>query len=106
MQSSLCVIHISHCPGTPIPENIILLREGLSRFSLQPSSPASIESKCAILIYISRELYLLIFLIVLNTSLDEFYEKHAEIKTAEQWLEDNDFNSAVGDDAVADWMAR
>ena len=29
-----------------------------------------------------------------------------EIKTAEQWLEDNDINSAVGDDAVADWMAR
>ena len=31
---------------------------------------------------------------------------YAEKKTAEQWLEDNDFKSAVGDDAEAVWMAR
>ena len=42
----------------------------------------------------------------LNRSLDKFFDKHAEKKTAEQWLDDNDFNSAVGDDAVAFWLAR
>jgi len=38
--------------------------------------------------------------------LDEYFEKYAEKKTPEQWLDDYDFNSAVRDDAVALWMAR
>jgi len=33
--------------------------------------------------------------------LDEFFAKHAEKKTAAQWLDENDFSSAV-----EVWMAR
>ncbi|XMA19098.1 hypothetical protein WAI453_011889 [Rhynchosporium graminicola] len=42
----------------------------------------------------------------LNTLLDECFEKYAEKFTAQQWLDENDFNSAVGDDAVTVWMAK
>lgn len=31
--------------GTPIPSALVLWREGMSRFSLQPSSPMEIESE-------------------------------------------------------------
>jgi hypothetical protein len=31
--------------GTPIPPALVLWREGVSRFSLQPSSPMEIESE-------------------------------------------------------------
>jgi hypothetical protein len=41
---SLHLIRISHYLGTPIPSNIILLRDGSSSFFLQPSQPMSIES--------------------------------------------------------------
>ncbi|CZT13674.1 uncharacterized protein RAG0_17179 [Rhynchosporium agropyri] len=72
--------------GTPLPGSIVLYREGLSRFSLQASRAISVES--------------------LNTLLDEYFEKYAEKFTAQQWLDENDFNSAVGDDAVTVWMAK
>lgn len=48
---SLRLLFISHCLGTPIPSHINLLQEGLSRFSLQPSQPMSIESKPSLLIH-------------------------------------------------------
>ena len=36
----------------------------------------------------------------------EFYSNHAEMKTAEQWLEENGFSSAVADDAMVEWVAK
>ena len=33
------------CLGTPVPSALVLWREGLSRFSLQPSEPIEIESE-------------------------------------------------------------
>ena len=32
--------------------------------------------------------------------------EHAKMKTAEQWLEENNFSSAVADDAIVEWMAK
>jgi len=42
----------------------------------------------------------------LNESLDEFYGKYAEKQTAEEWIDNNDFNTAVGGDVVSTWMAK
>ncbi|KAL5314365.1 hypothetical protein ACEPPN_018791 [Leptodophora sp. 'Broadleaf-Isolate-01'] len=72
--------------GTPLPSSLVLFRKDLSTFSLQPSRPMSVED--------------------LNTLLDEYFGKYAEKNTAEQWLDEHDFNSAVGDDAVTLWMAK
>ena len=46
----------------------------------------------------------MIFSTDLNHLLDDFYSKHAEAKTAEQWLDENPFESAVADDAMVKWM--
>jgi len=40
----------------------------------------------------------------LNKALDDFFEEHAEKMTAEQWLKENNFSSAVEDAAVEVWM--
>jgi hypothetical protein len=42
----------------------------------------------------------------LNKYLDEFYAEFAEMKTVEQWLADNPFNSSVADDEYAKWMSK
>jgi hypothetical protein len=36
--------------------------------------------------------------------LDKFYEKYAEKKTAEEWLDDNPYQSATADDEYTKWM--
>ncbi len=41
----------------------------------------------------------------LNGSIDVFFKNAAEISTAEQWLDENDFGTAVADDAVVEWTA-
>jgi hypothetical protein len=33
-----------------------------------------------------------------NNMLDEFYSKYAEKRTAEEWLDNHDFASAIADD--------
>ncbi|MCJ1340505.1 hypothetical protein MMC09_005801 [Bachmanniomyces sp. S44760] len=71
--------------GTLLPRDLILLHEHTSQFSLQPSRPMTISD--------------------LNNLLDNFYSKHAEVKTARQWLKENPFESAVADDAMVKWMA-
>jgi hypothetical protein len=38
--------------------------------------------------------------------LDEFFLKYAAMKTAEEWLDEHDFNSAVADGAESLWMAK
>ncbi|MCJ1226392.1 hypothetical protein MMC12_003043 [Toensbergia leucococca] len=72
--------------GTPIPKLLTLFHEYMAHFSLQPSVSMNLED--------------------LNRSLDEFYAQYAEVKTAEQWLDENEFRSAVADDACAVWMAK
>ncbi|KAF1961564.1 hypothetical protein CC80DRAFT_488036 [Byssothecium circinans] len=72
--------------GTTIPRALILLREHTSQFSLQPSRPTALDD--------------------LNNILDEFYSKYAEKQTAEEWLDNHDFASAVPDDAETQWASR
>ncbi|KAF2245107.1 hypothetical protein BU26DRAFT_76960 [Trematosphaeria pertusa] len=72
--------------GTTIPRTLVLLREHTSRFSLQPSGPTALDA--------------------LNNILDEFYLKYAEKQTAEEWLDNHDFASAVADDAEILWTSR
>jgi hypothetical protein len=101
---SLSNIH-SHYLGTPIPGHLILLHEHTARFSLQPSHPIPIEGMCLQPVHVQwtdRALWST----ELNKLLDEFYAKYAEAKTAEQWLDGNEFSSAVADAAVATWMAK
>jgi hypothetical protein len=38
--------------------------------------------------------------------LDEFYAKYAEKHTAEKWLNDHPFQSAVADDKYEKWMDK
>lgn len=71
--------------GVSVPNSLVLLREYLSRFSLQPSQPVSLGD--------------------LNKLLDEFYSKHATITALEEWLDQNEYHEAA-DDASADWVGK
>ncbi|KAI9679895.1 MAG: hypothetical protein M1817_004910 [Caeruleum heppii] len=89
--------------GTPIPRTLILLQEHTAQFSLQPSRPTSLKGE-----HIkrgSREDELTMSFADLNTMLDDFYATHGEAQTAEHWLDEHDFQSAVADDAVSEWTA-
>ncbi|KAJ6185110.1 hypothetical protein N7519_006411 [Penicillium mononematosum] len=70
--------------GTPIPPALILWREGVSRFSLQPSSPMEIEK--------------------LNDVLSEFYEKSATVVGAEEWIEKHPYRESFADENEKGWM--
>ncbi|KAJ9488770.1 hypothetical protein VN97_g4526 [Penicillium thymicola] len=70
--------------GTPIPSALVLWREGMSRFSLQPSSPMEIEK--------------------LNDVLSEFYEKSATIVGAQEWIETHPYRESSPDDNEKGWM--
>ncbi|KAJ5528554.1 hypothetical protein N7527_001947 [Penicillium freii] len=70
--------------GTPIPSALVLWREGLSRFSLQPSSPMEIEK--------------------LNGVLSEFYEKSATVVGAQEWIEKHPYRESSPDDNEKGWM--
>ncbi|KAG0153001.1 hypothetical protein Pdw03_7680 [Penicillium digitatum] len=70
--------------GTPIPSALVLWREGVSRFSLQPSSPMEIEK--------------------LNDVLSEFYEKSAKVIGAEEWIENHPYRESVADENEKGWM--
>ncbi|PNY27842.1 Uncharacterized protein TCAP_02241 [Tolypocladium capitatum] len=72
--------------GTPIPSELILINDYISRFSLQPSRGMPLKD--------------------LNRSLDEFYNKYAHRETAENWLNTHPFQQAVSDDADAVWMTK
>ncbi|KAK4152364.1 hypothetical protein C8A00DRAFT_44572 [Chaetomidium leptoderma] len=78
--------HVYTVPkGTPIPTDLILINEYISRFSLQPSRGILLED--------------------FNQSLHEFYGKHATKSPAEDWLDKHPFQRAIPDDADATWMA-
>ncbi|OQE26985.1 hypothetical protein PENFLA_c006G07687 [Penicillium flavigenum] len=70
--------------GTPIPPALVLWREGVSRFSLQPSSPMEIEK--------------------LNDVLSEFYEKSATVVGAEEWIEKHPYRESFADENENGWM--
>ncbi|KAJ5177397.1 uncharacterized protein N7500_000096 [Penicillium coprophilum] len=70
--------------GTPIPSALVLWREGVSRFSLQPSSPMEIEK--------------------LNDVLSEFYEKSATVVGAEEWIEKHPYRESFADQNENEWM--
>ncbi|OQE35221.1 hypothetical protein PENCOP_c014G04119 [Penicillium coprophilum] len=70
--------------GTPIPSALVLWREGVSRFSLQPSSPMEIEK--------------------LNDVLSEFYEKSATVIGAEEWIEKHPYRESLADQNEKEWM--
>ncbi|KAJ5457230.1 hypothetical protein N7530_012504 [Penicillium desertorum] len=70
--------------GTPIPPALVLWREGMSRFSLQPSSPMEIEK--------------------LNDVLSEFYEKSATVVGAEEWIEKHPYRESFADENEKGWM--
>ncbi|KXG51850.1 uncharacterized protein PGRI_092430 [Penicillium griseofulvum] len=70
--------------GTPIPPALVLWREGVSRFSLQPSSPMEIEK--------------------LNDVLSEFYEKSATVVGAEEWIEKHPYRESFADENEGGWM--
>ncbi|OQD62337.1 hypothetical protein PENPOL_c012G10229 [Penicillium polonicum] len=70
--------------GTPIPSALVLWREGMSRFSLQPSSPMEIEK--------------------LNDVLSEFYEKSATVVGAQEWIEKHPYRESSPDDNEKGWM--
>ncbi|PNY23834.1 Uncharacterized protein TCAP_06226 [Tolypocladium capitatum] len=72
--------------GTPIPRHLILINECLARFSLQPSYGMSLR--------VSVEL---------NKSLDEFWDQYATKETAEKWLDEHPFQSAMTDDGDQIW---
>lgn len=41
-----------------------------------------------------------------NNMLNEFYSKYAEKRTAEEWLDNHDFASAIADDGEMEWTSR
>jgi len=72
--------------GTPIPTDLILINDYISKFSLQPSRGMPLKE--------------------LNDLLDEFYGKYARKETAESWIDNHPFQRAAADDAIDTWMAQ
>ncbi|KAJ5612037.1 hypothetical protein N7510_005231 [Penicillium lagena] len=70
--------------GTPIPPVLVLWREGISRFSLQPSKPIEIEN--------------------LNNLLTEFYERSATAVDAEEWVQTHPYWESFADQNEKGWM--
>ncbi|KAJ5558046.1 hypothetical protein N7535_009536 [Penicillium sp. DV-2018c] len=77
-----CVICVPR--GTRIPPALVLWREGISRFSLQPSEPMDVEK--------------------LNDALSEFYENSATVVAAEEWIEKNPYQKSFADQNEKEWM--
>ncbi|CAG7950233.1 unnamed protein product [Penicillium olsonii] len=70
--------------GTPIPSALVMWREGISRFSLQPSEPTEIDK--------------------LNELLSNFYESSATVFGAQEWIEKHPYKESLPDQNEADWM--
>jgi hypothetical protein len=43
--------------------------------------------------------------LALNEEIEKFFRKHAEIKSAEQRLDENDHASAFSDDDITSWTS-
>ncbi|KAM3551383.1 hypothetical protein ARSEF4850_007898 [Beauveria asiatica] len=70
----------------PIPEGLILIHEFHARFSLQPSRGMPLQD--------------------LNHSLDAFFDLVAIKQTAESWLDEHPYHSAIADEAEDMWMRK
>lgn len=89
-------------PGTPIPPALVMWREGVSRFSLQPSEPTEVESE-----YYGEYTAMLRWINIfteLNELLSEFYENSATIVGAEEWIEKHPYRESFPDQNEEDWM--
>ncbi|KAG6009337.1 hypothetical protein E4U21_002645 [Claviceps maximensis] len=79
--------HIYTVPkGTPIPSDLILIREYDSKFSLQPSRGMHLSD--------------------LNRLLDDFFGRFATKQDADSWLEDHPFELTLSDARESDWMTK
>ncbi|KAF2109610.1 hypothetical protein BDV96DRAFT_624343 [Lophiotrema nucula] len=72
--------------GTPLPTNLVLLRENQSQFSLRPSLPMPSDA--------------------LHRTLDEFFATYADIRDVYEWLIDHKWEDAVAESNEREWMAR
>ncbi|KAF2799225.1 hypothetical protein K505DRAFT_404737 [Melanomma pulvis-pyrius CBS 109.77] len=72
--------------GTILPTTLVLRRENVSQFSLQPSLPTSSND--------------------LNNILDEFYSTYADKRDVIEWLHDHKYENAIACENEREWMAR
>ncbi|KAJ5684031.1 uncharacterized protein N7477_000376 [Penicillium maclennaniae] len=72
--------------GTTIPAGLVLWREGVSRFSLQPSEPMEVGK--------------------LNEVLSEFYEASATSVPTEEWIEKHPYKESSPDQNEKEWMEK
>ncbi|KAI0520973.1 hypothetical protein F5B22DRAFT_644216 [Xylaria bambusicola] len=71
---------------TPVPSHLVLINDYVSRFSLQPTRGMTLQA--------------------LNTALNEFFRKHAQIETADTWFKNHPYHLAKDDAEDAEWMAE
>ena len=92
-------------PGTPIPSNLILINEFMSRFSLQPSRGTPLQGLDGIR-HTCEMSSLLRIHTELNQSLGEFFDQFATKKSAEEWLDNHPYPEAMPDEADEIWTSR
>ncbi|KAH8730057.1 hypothetical protein GQ44DRAFT_700747, partial [Phaeosphaeriaceae sp. PMI808] len=71
--------------GTTLPARLVLRREGLYQFSIQPSEPTSSKD--------------------LENSLKDFYSKHAIKQELDEWLTNHEYADAIAPENGNGWMA-
>ncbi|KAF2867441.1 hypothetical protein BDV95DRAFT_502720 [Massariosphaeria phaeospora] len=71
--------------GMTLPARLVLRREGLYQFSIQPSEPTSSED--------------------LENILECFYSKHAMKQDLDEWLTSHEYSDAVAPENENGWMA-
>ncbi|KAH7402644.1 hypothetical protein BKA66DRAFT_604208 [Pyrenochaeta sp. MPI-SDFR-AT-0127] len=72
--------------GTVLPTNLLLRRENVSQFTLQPSLPTPPKE--------------------FHSILEEFYSKFADKRDAKEWLVDHKYEDAIACDNETKWMSR
>lgn len=77
-------------------------REGVSRFSLQPSEPIEVESEYQG--QYTATLQVINCFTELNELLSEFYEKSATIVGAQEWIEKHPYRESFPDQDEEGWM--
>lgn len=89
--------------GTSIPSELVMWREGVSRFSLQPLGPTEVESEFHIAAY-KHIGYVVDYFAELNELLSSFYENSATIMSAQEWIEKHPYKESVPDQNEEVWM--
>lgn len=89
--------------GTSIPSELVMWRDGVSRFSLQPSAPTEVESKFHLII--DKHIgYVIDCFAELNELLSSFYENSATIMSAQEWIEKHPYKESLPDQNEEAWM--